>query len=196
MKMQRCSLACLPLLLAGLPLNSQANEVYKFDPPHSTIGFTVHQYLGTTVGRFTKFEGSIDIDRDHPEKSSVMAKIDVLSINTGITKRDDHLRSADFFNVAKYPEITFKSHAVKRTGEHSGDIIGDLIMHGVTKPITLHVKLVSPISGETNRTRWAVTTEPLKRRDFGLMFGGTTEAVSGISQAVAINIQIEATREQ
>jgi polyisoprenoid-binding protein YceI len=196
MKMQRCSLACLPLLLAGLPLNSQANEVYKFEPLHSTIGFTVHQFLGTTVGRFTKFEGNIDIDRDHPEKSSVMAKIDVPSINTGITKRDDHLRSADFFNVAKYPEITFKSHAVKRTGGNSGDIVGDLTMHGVTKPITLHVKLVSPISRETKRTRWAVTTEPLKRRDFGLMFGGTTEAVSGISQAVAINIEIEATRVQ
>jgi polyisoprenoid-binding protein YceI len=106
------------------------------------------------------------------------------------------LRSADFFNVAKYPEITFKSHTVRRTGENSADIIGDLTMHGVTKPIALQVKLVSPISGETKRTRWTVTTEPLKRRDFGLMFGGPTEAVSGISQAVAINIEIEATRAQ
>jgi polyisoprenoid-binding protein YceI len=192
MKMQRCLLACLSLLPAAFASNSHANEIYRFNPSHSIIGFTVHQYLGTTVGRFTRFEGNIDIDRDHPEKSSVMAKIDVPSINTGITRRDDHLRSADFFNVVKYPEITFKSHAVKRTGEHSGDIIGDLIMHGVTKPITL----VSPISDETKRTRWAVTTEPLKRRDFGLMFGGTTEAISGISQAVAINIEIEATRAQ
>lgn len=194
--MQRCSLACLPFLLAALASNSRANEIYKFDPSHSTIGFSVHQYLGTTVGRFSKFEGNIDVDRDHPEKSRVMARIDVRSINTGIAKRDDHLRSAEFFDVAKYPEITFKSHAVKRTGENSGDIVGDLAMHGVTKPITLHVKLVSPISGETKRTRWAVTTEPLKRGDFGLMFGSTTEAVSGISQAVAINIEIEATRAQ
>ena len=194
--MQRCSLACLPLLLAALGSNSRADEIYKFDPSHSTIGFSVHQYLGTTVGRFSKFEGNIDIDRDHPERSSVMAKIDVPSINTGIAKRDDHLRSADFFNVAKYPEITFKSRTVKRTGESSGDIVGDLTMHGVTKPITLHIKLVTPKSGETKQTRWAVTTEPLKRRDFGLMFGGPAEAVSGISQAVAINIEIEATRPQ
>jgi polyisoprenoid-binding protein YceI len=193
MKMQRCLLACLALPLAVLGSNSQANETYKFNPSHSTIGFSVHQYLGTTVGKFTKFEGNIDVDRDHPERSSVMARIDVRSINTGIAKRDDHLRSADFFNVAKYPEITFKSHTVRRTGENSADIIGDLTMHGVTKPIALQVKLVSPISGDTKRTRWTVTTEPLKRRDFGLMFGGTTESVSGIGQTVAINIEIEAT---
>ncbi len=192
MKMQRCLLACLALLGS----NSQANETYKCDPLHSTIGFSVHQYLGTTVGKFTKFEGNIDVDRDHPERSSVAARIDVRSINTGIAKRDGHLRSADFFNVAKYPEITFKSHTVRRTGENSADIIGDLTMHGVTKPIALQVKLVSPISGDTKRTRWAVTTEPLKRRDFGLVFGGPTEAVSGISQAVAINIEIGATRAQ
>jgi polyisoprenoid-binding protein YceI len=196
MKMQRWALACLPFLLAAFGSNSRASEIYKFDPSHSTIGFSVHQYLGTTVGRFTKFEGNIDVDRDHPEKSSVMARIDVRSINTGIAKRDDHLRSADFFNVAKYPEITFKSRTVKRTGENSGEIVGDLTMHGITKPIALHVKLVTPISGETKRTRWAVETEPLKRRDFGLMFGGTTEAVSGISQVVVINIEIEATRAQ
>jgi polyisoprenoid-binding protein YceI len=192
MKMQRCLLTCLALPLAVLGSKSQANETYKFDPSHSTIGFSVHQYLGTTVGKFTKFEGNIDVDRDHPERSSVMARIDVRSINTGIAKRNGHLRSADFFNVAKYPEITFKSHTVRRTGENSADIIGDLTMHGVTKPIALQVKLVSPISGETKRTRWTVTTGPLKRRDFGLMFGGPTEAVSGISQAVAIDIEIEA----
>ena len=196
MKIQRCLLTCLALPLAVLGSNSQANETYEFDPSHSTIGFSAHQYLGTTVGKFTKFEGNIDVDRDHPEKSSVMARINVRSINTGIAKRDDHLRSADFFNVAKYPEITFKSHTVGRTGENSANIIGDLTMHGVTKPIALQVKLVSPISGEAKRTRWTVTTEPLKRRDFGLMFGGPTEAVSGISQAVAINIEIEATRAQ
>jgi polyisoprenoid-binding protein YceI len=196
MKMQRCLLTCLALPLAILGSNSQANETYKFDPSHSTIGFSVHQYLGTTVGKFTKFEGNIDVDRDHPERSSVMARIDVRSINTGIAKRDGHLCSADFFNVAKYPEITFKSHTVGRTGENSANIIGDLTMHGVTKPIALQVKLVSPISGEAKRTRWTVTTEPLKRRDFGLMFGGPTEAVFGISQAVAINIEIEATRAQ
>jgi len=183
----------LPVAFSSAAL---ANETYKFDLSGSTIGFTVHQFLGTTHGKFTKFEGKIDIDREHPEKSSVVAKIDVRSIDTGIVKRDNHLRSPEFFNVEKYPEMTFKSRSVKQTDQQSGDIAGDLAMHGVTKPITLHVKLLSPISNDMKQTRWAVTTEPLKRRDFNLIFGQSTEAISGISQTVVINIEIEASRVQ
>jgi polyisoprenoid-binding protein YceI len=182
------------ILPAALSSAALANETYKFDQSQSTIGFKVHQFLGTTNGRFTKFSGEIDIDREHPEKSSVSAKIDVRSIDTGIQKRDDHLRSADFFNVAKFPEITFKSRSVKQTGPQSGDILGDFTMHGVTRPVTLHVKLPSPLSNEAKQTRWVVTAEPLKRREFNLMFSQGAEAVSGISQTVAINIEVEATR--
>src|SRR5260370_2652014 len=109
---------------------ASANESYKFDQAHSTIGFSVHQFLGTTHGKFTKFDGKIDIDREHPENSSVTARIDVRSINTGIEKRDNHLRSPEFFAVEKYPEITFKSRRVKQTGLQPGDILGDLTMHG------------------------------------------------------------------
>jgi len=139
--------------------------------------------------------GKIDVDREHPENSSVTAQIDMRSIDTHIRKRDDHLRSPEFFNVGKFPQITFRSGSVKRTGPQSGDILGDLTMHGVTRPITLHVKLLTPIN-ETSRTRWAVTTEPISRRDFNLMFASGAEAVSGISQTVAINIEIEAKRAQ
>jgi polyisoprenoid-binding protein YceI len=153
----------------------------------------VHQFLGTTHGKFTKFNGKIDVDREHPENSSVTAQIDVRSIDTRIKKRDDHLRSAEFFNVEKFPQMTFKSRSVKRTGAQSGDILGDLTMHGVTKPITLHVKLLTPLN-ETSRTRWAVTVDPINRRDFNLMFAPATETVSGISQTVAINIEIAAKR--
>ncbi len=184
------------VLPAALSSAAFANETYKFDESRSTIGFTVHQFLGTTHGKFAKLDGRIDIDREHPEKSSVMAKIDVRSIDTGIVKRDNHLRSAEFFNVAKFPEITFKSHRVKQTGQQSGDIFGDFTTHGVTKPITLHVRLVSPISNDTKETRWTGTTEPLKRRDFNLMFSQSAEAISGIGQTVAINIEIEASRVQ
>ena len=193
MKMRTRFVASL-ILPAALSSAALASETYKFDQSHSTIGFKVHQFLGTTNGRFTKFSGEIDIDREHPEKSSVVARIDVRSIDTRIQKRDDHLRSAEFFNVAKFPDITFKSRSVTRMGPQSGDILGDLTMHGVTKPITLHVKLLTPISNEVKQTRWAVTTEPLKRRDFNLMFSQGAEAISGISQTVAINIEVEATR--
>jgi len=184
------------VLLVALSSAVLASESYRFDQSRSTIGFTVHQFLGTTHGKFTKFDGKIDIDREHPGKSSVTAKIDVRSIDTGIVKRDNHLRSPEFFNTAKFPEMTFKSRGVRQTGQQSGDILGDLTMHGITKPITLHVKLLSPISGDTKETRWAVTTEPLKRSDFKLMFSQGTEGISGISQTVAVKIEIEASRVQ
>ena len=192
----RLHIFAVAVAIAGLCSAASANETYKFDRSGSTIGFTVHQYLGTTHGKFTRFDGRIDLDWEHPEKSSVAARIDVRSIDTGIKKRDDHLRSPEFFNVAKFSEITFKSHSAKQTGQQSGDILGDLTMHGVTRPITLRVKLLSPVSNDTRQTRWAVTTEPIKRREFNLMFGQSAEAISGIGQTVAINIEIEATRAQ
>ena len=90
-------------VIGGLGAASAA-ESYKFDPSGSTIGFSVHQFLGTTLGKFTSFSGRIEVDREHPENSSVTAQIDVRSIDTRIKKRDDHLRSAEFFNVEKFPQ--------------------------------------------------------------------------------------------
>jgi polyisoprenoid-binding protein YceI len=192
MKLRIVTAAVAITLLNSVAL---ANETYKFDQSHSTIGFSVHQFLGTTHGKFTKFDGKIDVDREHPEKSSVTARIVVRSIDTGIVKRDNHLRSPEFFAVEKYPDIMFKSRSVKQTGPQAGDILGDLTMHGVTKPITLHVKLLTS-PNESKQTRWSVTTDPLKRSEFNLMFAQAAESMSGISQTVAINIEIEAVRAQ
>jgi polyisoprenoid-binding protein YceI len=183
------------ILVTAFHSAALANETYQFNQARSTIGFSVHQFLGATHGKFTKFAGKIDIDREHPENSSVTARIDVRSINTGIDKRDNHLRSDEFFDAEKYPEVTFESRSVKQTGAQEGEIVGDLTMHGVTKPITLRVKLVS-LPNDTRQTRWNVTTEPLKRRDFNLMFAPVAETASGISQTVQINIEITATRGQ
>jgi polyisoprenoid-binding protein YceI len=183
--------------LAGTISSALANQTYKIDPAHSTIGFKVHQYLTTVSGKFTRFSGTIDVDPDHPENSSVVAKIDVKSIDTGIAKRDAHLCSAEFFNVAKFPEITFKSRQVKRTGESTGDITGEFTMHGVTKTIVLHAKLVGDAksAADARRTRWQVSTAPLNRREFGLLFSGGAEAISGIGQEVTVDIDIAALRE-
>ena len=186
---QRSIFVCLGVLLALSRLD--AGEIYTFDQNRSKIGFEVHHMLGTARGQFHRFSGTIDLDRDHPERSNVVAKIDSASIDTGIQKRDNHLRSADFFDVAKFPQITFKSRTVKRTEEKAGDVTGDFTMHGVTRPITLHVQLLDN-AGE--RSRWKISTAPLKRRDFNLLFGGTAETVSGIGQDVAVIIEIEATR--
>jgi polyisoprenoid-binding protein YceI len=166
---------------------AQANETFKIDPSHSTIAFGVRHMLGTAKGKFSKFKGTIVVDRDHPEQSSVTVTIDVASIDTGIAKRDEHLRE-ELFNVAKYPEITFKSRRVKQTGASAGEITGDLTMRGVTRAITLSVQLAS--KGEA--TRWRVTTAPLKRSQFGLVFSKSAETVSMISDEVAVEIEIEA----
>ena len=182
--------------LATAALSAHGNEVYKFDPAHSTIAFQVRQFLGTVKGRFTKFSGTIEIDRDHPEQSSVIATIQAASIDTAIAKRDEHLRSDEFFNVAKFPEITFKSYRVKQTGANTGEIAGDLTIHGVTRPITLHVQLMGdPESLVKNpESRWRVTTTPIRRSQFGLVFSKRAEALSMIADEVAIEIEIAAAR--
>ncbi len=177
------------IVLAGVsPV--RAAERYSFDQDGSNIRFEVGHLLGKARGQFHRFSGTIDLDRDAPERSTVSARIEVASIDTGIAKRDEHLRSADFFDAKKYPAITFKSQSVKRTGDKAGDVTGELTMHGVTRPMVLHVELVNSATSE--RTRWKVMTAPLKRREFGLLFGGTAEAVSGISQDVMVNIEVEA----
>src|SRR5437868_14240628 len=181
--------------LLFVPLGAFA-ETYKIDTAHSRIAFSLHQFVSTVRGDFHRFSGTIEVERDHPERSSVAARISVGSVDTKIQKRDHHLLSPEFFDAAKFPEITFKSRSVKRTGENSGDIIGDFTMHGVTKPMTLHVKLTTPPSGESlpEHTGWTVTTDPINRKDFGLMFSSAMESISGISSNVTPTIEIEAVR--
>ena len=184
----------LVLLLAGARF--AAAETYRFDAQHSQIAFSVHHLLGTARGEFHQFSGTIVVDRDHPERSSVSATIQVASIDTQIRRRDDHLRGADFFDAKRFPTITFRSRSVTRVGAAEGEIAGDVTMKGVTRPLTLHVKLLTPITGTDlpSRTRWLVTSETIRRSDFGLLFGGAAETVSGIGQQVTPAITIEAVR--
>ena len=195
--MKRCALFLpVALSLAAAPWSARGNEIYKFDPAHSTIAFKVRHFLGTAKGRFTKFTGTIEVDREHPEQSSVTATIQVASLDTAIAKRDEHLRSDEFFNVAKFPQIMFKSQRVKQTGANAGEITGDLMMHGVTRPLTLRVQLAGdPESLLKNpSTRWHVTMAPIKRSQFGLVFNQRAEVISMIADEVAIEIEIEAAR--
>jgi polyisoprenoid-binding protein YceI len=183
---------CLFLLL--LPALSASAETYKIDAGHSQIAFAIHQFVSTVRGDFHRFSGTIEVDREHPERSSVIARISVGSIDTKIKKRDQHLLSSEFFDAGKFPEIVFQSRSVKQTGENSGDISGDFTMHGVTRPMTLHVKLATPASGASlpASTRWRVTTDPINRKDFALTFGNATESISGISNNITPIIEIEA----
>lgn len=182
-------------LVAAAPLSAGA-ETYQIDAAQSRIGFRVRHLLGTAEGEFREFSGTIRVDRTQPERSSVEVKIAVRSLDTKIRKRDEHLLSADFFDAARFPEITFRSRELRRTGADTGDILGELAMRGVTRPATVHVKLLTPLRGDAlpARMRWLVTSEPLKRKDFGLEFSKTTEAFSGIGRDVEPTIEIEAVR--
>ncbi|HWM23705.1 MAG TPA: YceI family protein [Chthoniobacterales bacterium] len=181
-------------LFAAWPSAAFGNESYKFDQTRSTIAFKVRHLLGTAKGKFAKFSGTIEVDREHPEKSSVVATIQTASIDTANAKRDEHLRTADFFSVRQYREITFKSRRVTQTGPNAGEIAGDLTMHGVTRPITLNVQLLGDAksAADTPTTRWRVTTAPLKRSDFGIGKGAGGEWMIG--NDVAVEIEIEAAR--
>lgn len=180
------------LALGIVGSSARAGEIFRFDSSRSTIEFKVRHFLGMAKGKFTKFTGTIEVDREHPEKSSVTATIQTASIDTAIAKRDEHLRGADFFNVQKFPEITFKSRRVKQTGANTGDIIGDLTMHGVTRSLTLHAQLVEAAENQTSH--WRITTAPIKRSEFGLSSSKSVETVSMIGDDVAVDIQIEAAR--
>ena len=182
---------CLFLLIAlAVIAESHAREALKIDRPHSKIAFKVRHLLGTATGNFSKFNGAIAVDRDNPEKSSVTVRIEAASIDTGIAKRDEHLRE-ELFDVARYPEITFKSRRVKPTGADSAEIVGDLTMHGVTREMTLTVQLLA-----NDGSRWRVTTPPLRRSQFGLLFSKSAEMVSGIADEVAVDIEIGAERDK
>jgi len=174
-----------------------ATENFKIDPSHSTIAFKVRHMLGTAKGKFSKFSGTIEVDREHPEQSSVTVTIEAASIDTAIAKRDEHLRGDDFFNVRKYPAITFRSRSVKQTGANAGEITGDFTMHGVTRPVTLKIQLLDDAASaaKSATTRWRVTTAPLKRSEFKLGWSKGVEVVSMIGDEVAVDIEIEARRQ-
>jgi polyisoprenoid-binding protein YceI len=180
--------------LCGAVLTARADDTYKIDPAHSSISFKVRHFFSYVSGNFTKFDGTINVDPDHPDKSSVTATIDTASVDTKNERRDEDLRSADFFDVAKYPSITFKSKNVKQTGTDSGDIVGDLTMHGVTREVTLHVKFLGKGMGMGGKavSGWQVTTEPIKRSDYGLVWSKLIQGTALVGEEVRISIDVEA----
>ncbi|MGH8093058.1 MAG: YceI family protein [Chthoniobacterales bacterium] len=192
--MKKCFSLIIVAALCGLSLTARANDTYKIDPVHSSINFKVHHFFSYVDGSFRKFEGTIHVDPDHPEKSSVIATIDAASIDTRNEKRDADLRSDDFFDVAKYPTITFKSTSVKQTGPDSGDITGDLAMHGVTKQLTLHVKFLGKGQGMGGKaiSGWQVSPDPIQRKDYGLNWSQMIEGVAAVGGEVVVSIDVEA----
>jgi len=184
----------LALLSALLIAHSAfAADTYVFDKLHSTIGFEIRHLFSKVPGKFGDFSGQIQLDEANPEQSTVEVTIQTASIDTGVKMRDDDLRSPKFFDVKKFPEITFKSTAVKKTGENTADVTGNLAMHGVTKEVVLKVELLGKGAGPKNSTvsGWDASTA-LKRSDYGLTWNQVIEGTQMVGDDVQIELHIEA----
>jgi polyisoprenoid-binding protein YceI len=185
----------LRLLAAALvfTLSAQAGEKFTIDPVHSSVGFKVKHLFSYVSGRFNDVSGTIEVDPAKPEASSVSVKIETKSINTANEKRDTHLRSPDFFDAEKFPQLTFTSKKVTRTGEDSADVLGDLTIHGVTKEVTLKVKFLGKGKGMTGalQTGWEAKTT-IKRSEYGLVWNKVIEGTSLVGDDVEIELNIEA----
>jgi polyisoprenoid-binding protein YceI len=172
---------------------------YRVDPAHSSVMFRVRHLFSSVTGRFSSFDGKVVYDEQQPAKSAVEGTIDAASIDTNVKKRDDHLRSADFFDVAKYPNISFQSSGftdVDATGKR-GKMNGTLTMHGVSKPVVVDVSFLGKgrDPGGKQRAGFHGTTT-VNRKDFGLNWNKTLE--SGgllVGDDVTIEIDVEAVEE-
>jgi polyisoprenoid-binding protein YceI len=169
---------------------------YQIDPSHSGVHFSVrHLMISTVRGSFSGVTGTIVHDPEDPTATTLEAQVPVETVNTNDEKRDAHLKHADFFDAAQYPVMTYKSSQVTAGTESSYTVFGDLTMHGVTKPVTLHVE---EVSGETKdlwgKTRIGVTAKgKLTRSEFGLVWNAALETggvVIGDEVKIEFDIQM------
>ncbi len=152
---------------------------WVIDGSHSSAGFSVKHLMITNVrGEFQKVEGTVSWDPAKPEATTIEASADISSINTRDEKRDGHLKSPDFFDVEKFPTLTFKSKSVKAKGSDELSVTGDLTIHGVTKEVVLEVEGPSaPTADPWGNTRIGATASTkIKREDFGLTWNAALEA--------------------
>ena len=168
---------------------------WEIDPAHSEAQFAVKHMMFTTIrGHFNVLSGHLHIDEEHPENSWVDAQVDASSVDTRNDYRDNHLRSADFFDVQNYPTLTFKSNKVEHVKGEEYNVIGDLTMHGVTKPVQFKAeyngkgkspfgKVVAGLSAKTK----------INRKDWGLTYNQALETGGMlVSEDVIIEIDLEA----
>jgi polyisoprenoid-binding protein YceI len=164
-------------------------ETYKIDPVHSAAHFAVgHLGIATVRGIFSKVSGNVQYDPSDPSKTMIDVSIDAASIDTKFEVRDKDLRSPDFFDVEKYPAITFKSKHVEVQGKGKMKITGDLTIHGVTKEVTLEVNGPNgPVKDPHGRTRLGASgTTQISRKAFGV--NGSPD---GVADDVLITIDVE-----
>jgi len=189
-------IVCLLSAALLVPLNGMA-ATYTLDPVHTTVGFKVkHLMIANVKGAFEKFKGTVSIDESDVAKSKVTVSIEMSSINTNNAKRDEHLRSGDFFDVAKFPVMTFESTKVERSGADTLKVTGNLTIKGVTKQVILTVdgpsaEIKSP-QGVVKRGASAVAK--INRQDFGVSWNKKLDAgavVVGDEVQISIDAELD-----
>lgn len=172
-------------------------EIYTIDPAHSEIGFAVkHMTVSTVKGSFPEVAGAIQFDPANPTQTTAEAVIQVASINTQVAKRDEHLRSPDFFDAEKYPTITFKTTAVTE-GETGYTLVGDLTIHGTTKNVSIPCVINGPVKAPNGTEVIGLSGETtINRQDFGVLWNKTLDTGGFVvSNDVVVTVNIEAKRQ-
>lgn len=197
--MKKLFTAAVVLFLASAAAPSPRAAQYKIDTSHSEVDFKVkHLTISWVKGSFQEFSGSFDLPDEGYEGASVEAVIKVASVDTGTERRDNHLRSADFFDVANYPDMTFKSKAVTDISGDTFKVVGDLTLRGTTKEVVLDVELTGKVKDPWGNDRVAFTAQTaINRQDFGVKWSQVLEAGGlVVSDEVQIMLEIEAVREK
>ena len=183
-------------MLAILPVLAHA-DTWNIDPAHTNVEFSVrHMMISNVKGQFQKTSGTITTNGSDPASATIDATIDASSVDTRVEKRDMHLKSPEFLDVAKYPTITFKSTKVEAAGANKWKVTGDLTLHGVTKPVVLDVESSGPpVSVMGNMRAGASAKTEIKRSDFGLTWNKVLESGGVmVGDEVAISIDLEAVK--
>jgi len=169
-----------------------ATETWQIDPVHSSIHFTIRHFVISKIhGRFTKWGGTAQLDEQAPESSHVDIHIDVASLDTNDPKRDGHLKTADFFDVERYPEITFRSTKVEPQGAERFRVTGDLTIRGVTKPVVLEVEHGGKVKDPWGNNRGGFSVKgTIDRKDFGISFNQVLEA-GGLALGETVDISAD-----
>jgi polyisoprenoid-binding protein YceI len=179
----------LPALLLVAP--AFAADTYKIDAVHSEVAFKVRHLVSRVSGRFTKFEGAIQLDEKNIQNSNVAVTITVASINTDSAGRDTHLKSADFFDAEKFPTITFKSTSVKEVSKGQLEVAGDFTMRGITKRIILPITSLGGMATPFKDFRAGFEGSlKINRQDFGVKGGAPV-----VGDDVDISLAIEAVKQ-
>jgi polyisoprenoid-binding protein YceI len=173
--------------------------LYQIDPAHSGAAFKVrHMMIAHVKGEFTKISGTVNFDDANPSASTIEVTVDAASIHTREEKRDEHLRSADFFDAAKFPNITFKSKSVTAAGKDTYEVAGDLTIHGVTDQVAFVVDGLTPEAKDPwgGFRRGASASLEISRKDFGLTYNAPLEAGGWlIGDEVHITLDVELVRQ-